>query len=101
MRPFILALPLILATVLPAFAALPPQYQRQKELLAIVESEAVNEEFGMDGIESVEYLGEDRYRVTGGNCTLDVTIVDAPSTHPAGFTGPREFALELGETACN
>ena len=101
MRPLLFALPLILATVLPAFAALPPQYQRQRELLAIIESEAVTAEFGMDGIESVEYLGEDRYRVTGGNCTLEVTIVDVPNTHPAGFTGPREFAVEIGETACN
>ena len=97
----LLALPLILATALPALAALPPQYQRQRELLAIIENAAITDEFGIEGIESVESVGVDRYRVTGGRCALEVTIVDAPSTRPAGFTGPREFILEIGETVCD
>lgn len=87
-------------TALPALAALPPQYQRQRELQAILADEAVIDAFGLEGIGAVEFVAPDLYRVTGGECTLEVKIVDVPNTHGEGWAGPREFALELGQPVC-
>ncbi len=87
-------------TALPALAALPPQYQRQKELQAIIADAAVVDAFGFDGIGAVEFVAPDLYRVTGGNCTLEVKIIDVPNSHGEGWAGPREFALEVGEPVC-
>ena len=81
-------------------AALPPQYQRQAELLAIINDPAVIDAFGFGGIEAVERTGDDHYVVRGGECRLDVTIKDTASTHEAGWAGPREFKLVLGEPVC-
>lgn len=91
---------LSLAAIAPSFAALPPQYQRQAELQAIVASAEVVDAFGFDGITSIEYVDTDHYRVKGGPCSLDVNIVDLPSPHQEGWTGPREFTIEVGETVC-
>lgn len=91
---------LMAVTALPALAALPPQYQRQKELQAIIADEAVVDAFGFEGIGAVEFVEPDLYRVTGGACTLDVKIVDVPNKHEAGWAGPREFALEVGKPVC-
>ena len=100
MRSPVLALGLVVLATVPAFALLPPQYQRQAELAAIIDNAAVTEAFGMEGIYAVEYIDQDLYRVYGAGCTLDVSIVDAPTAHEAGFAGPREFTTELGEKVC-
>ena len=100
MRSPILALGLIVLATAPAFALLPPQYQRLAELAAIIDNAAVTEAFGMDGIYAVEFVEDDLYRVYGGGCTLEVSIVDAPTEHEAGFAGAREFTTELGDKVC-
>lgn len=100
MRAPILAGALSLITILPALAALPPQYQRQRELIAVISNSEVVDAFGFGGIEAVEYVGADRYQVRGGNCTLDVTIEDLPNKHGPGWAGPREFTVVVGTPAC-
>jgi hypothetical protein len=87
-------------TALPALAALPPQYQRQKELQAIIADAAVVDAFGFEGIGAVEFVEPDLYRVTGGNCTLEAKIVDVPNSHGEGWAGPREFAVQVGAPVC-
>ena len=96
----LIAIALSLATTAPSFAALPPQYQRQRELQTIVDSIDVVDAFGFDGIGSIEYLGGDLYLVKGGTCSLEVTIVDLPNTHGEGWAGPREFTIEVGTPTC-
>ena len=95
-----LAVLISLVAALPAQAALPPQYQRQAELLAIINDEAVIAAFGFGGIESIAFEGVDHYVVRGGDCRLDVTIKDLPNKHEGGWAGPREFTLALGEPVC-
>ena len=89
-----------LAATLPAMAALPPQYQRQRELQAIIGDDGVVDAFGFSGIEAVELVGPDHYQVRGGTCTLEVMIEDLPNSHEASWAGPREFRLAIGEPAC-
>ena len=100
MRILIAAIGLALASSSAVLAALPPQYQRQAELLAIIGDEGVVDAFGFGGIEAVELNGVDHYIVRGGDCMLDVLIEDLPNEHEAGWAGPREFRLVLGEPVC-
>ena len=100
MRATVLAILLAGAIALPAQAALPPQYQRQAELAAIISDPAVARAFGFDGIRSIAFVEPDLYRLTGGNCTLAVRIEDAPSAHPDGWVGPREFKVVAGQPDC-
>ncbi len=89
----------ILACV-PALAALPPQYQRQRELLAIITDDRVVDAFGFGGIEAVEFMEDDLYQVRGGDCVLEVRIENLPNTHGEGWAGPREFTTVVGEPQC-
>jgi len=90
----------ILVVSLPASAALPPQYQRAAEFRAILDDTDIVDLFGIGRpIERIEYLGPDLYRVTSGNCHLDVRIVDKPDV--SGMVGPREFDVEPGELICD
>ena len=100
MRAIALAGLLSLAASLPALAALPPQYQRQRELLAVINNMEVVDAFGFDGIDAIELVEPDLYRVRGGKCVLDVTIEDLPNTHGEGWVGPRKFATVVGEKTC-
>jgi len=84
-----------------ALAALPPQYQRQAELVAIIESPDVVEVFGIERpIEGVRITDVDVYEVTGGGCRMQVRIIDVPRTENGGIVGPRSFAVEAGELFC-
>ena len=86
---------------LPALAALPPHYQRQKELVAIISH--VIEDFGINRpIESILMKDQDVYEVTSGRCRMEVVIVDA--SHEPGedlMAGPRQFAIEAGPLTCD
>ena len=81
---------------LPATAALPPHYQRARELAAVIDAAAAILEF--KPIESVTRIGDDLYRVQTDGCTLDVRIEDTPT--PAGMVGPRQFKVVPGEPSC-
>ena len=100
MRAIILAGLLSLVAGLPALAALPPQYQRQRELLAIINDIDVVDAFGFDGIDAIELVAPDLYQVRGGKCALEVSIEDLPNTHGEGWAGPREFTIVVGEPTC-
>ncbi len=80
-----------------AHAALPPQFQRAKELAAVVEAAAGV--LGIRPIESVQRLDVDLYRVQTETCVLDVRIEDLP-TQP-GLVGPRKFRAVPGEPDCS
>lgn len=86
---------------LPALAALPPHYQRQKELVAIISH--VIEDFGINRpVESILMKDQDMYEVTSGPCRMEVVIVDA--SHEPGedlMAGPRQFAIEAGPLTCD
>ncbi|MBJ3785753.1 hypothetical protein [Devosia sediminis] len=85
----------------PALAALPPHYQRQNELEAIIAH--VVEEFGISHpIEAIITTDTDFYEVISGSCRMEVVIVDVPlglGEQPA--SGPRRFAVESGPLVCD
>ncbi len=92
-----LAALLLAATALPAAAALPPQYQRQGEIVSIIAT--VVDAFGFEPITSIVELETDHWRVTAGDCHVDATLVDLPMREP-GFAGPRQFEVQVGEVVC-
>lgn len=92
----VLAATFLALAALPAIAALPPHYQRARELAAVIDAAAAILEF--KPIESVTRIGDDLYRVETGDCTLDVRIEDTPT--PAGMVGPRQFKVVPGEPSC-
>ena len=91
---------MLLAGTVPALAALPPHYQRQNELEAILAH--VVEEFGIDHpFDSIVMKGTDFYDVISGKCSMEVVIVDVPPAQGAEpMTGPRQFAVESGPLVC-
>lgn len=88
-----LALPLV------ASAALPPQYQRQKELQAVISNGDVEEALDGAPIDSVTVVDEDVYLVRAGLCSVIANIVSDPMPG-GGWAGPRRFHVEAGEAAC-
>ena len=91
---------LALATCLPVQAALPPQYQRQAELRAIIENMDVIDAFGFEGIDAIVEVETDLWNVRSGNCVLAVRIEDVPNNHGEGWAGPRDFTVVVGEKTC-
>jgi hypothetical protein len=91
----------MLAGTAPALAALPPHYQRQNELEAIIAH--VVEEFGISKpIDSLVMKDTDFYEVISGACRMEVVIVDVPPEPGAEpMAGPRQFAVESGPLVCD
>jgi len=85
----------LFAWALPAQAALPPEWQRLAELTAVLEAAAQV----LDGrpIDSVEWMGEDTYRVRAEDCTLELGLRFIPTP---GISGPAKFEVEPGEVMC-
>jgi hypothetical protein len=82
-----------------ASAALPPKYQRLRELEAILASSEVTGAFpDSELIVGIEYVRPDRYRVRSAKCRLDVVLKDVPL--PSGMVGPRQFSVKPGRIAC-
>ena len=100
MKKFSLATAACIALPLIAQAALPPQYQRQRELEAVIASPEVEEALKSRPIDSVSTTGDDVYTVTAGPCTVTVLIVTDAASKPAGWAGPRQFELEVGDPTC-
>ncbi len=83
----------------PAFAALPPHYQRQAEILAALE--AAVDAFGIaSSVDSITLVETDRFEVKAGNCTLMVNIVDSNEARPESWVGPRQFTAQPTEPVC-
>jgi hypothetical protein len=91
----------ILLGLLPgiAMAALPPQYQRQAELVAIIQDQAVETALQHEPINAVRMTGVDAYQVTSDHCKVTVGIVDTPVQD--GMVGPRQFAVVVTGAVCN
>ncbi len=82
-----------------AQAALPPKYQRLRELQAILESSAITGAFpDRELIGKVEYLRPDVYRVSSLRCRMDVTIQETPNAPM--MVGPRQFVVNPGALLC-
>lgn len=92
---------LLLAVTADAQAALPPYWQRLREIQAILDSNELAQKLRDTPIDRIERPGEDLYRIQAGPCSLDIRIVDDPpdSGQPA-VPGPRRFHIEIGEAAC-
>lgn len=90
----LVALPLV------ASAALPPQYQRQRELVSIIQSADVSEALDGRPIDAIETDGSDLYIVRAGECTLNVEIIGTNERMPDGWVGPRQYDLKVGEAKC-
>jgi hypothetical protein len=83
-----------------AQAALPPYYQRIAEIERILADQSVQESLRGQPIDRVERIGDDLYRATGGNCSIDVEIVDQDVPRPEGWTGPRQFEVLTHAPVC-
>lgn len=82
-----------------ASAALPPKYQRLRELEAVLAAPEVTNAFpDSELIQSIDYLRSDLYRVRSAKCRLDVTLKDIPMLD--GMVGPRQFAVKPGRIIC-
>jgi hypothetical protein len=92
---------LLLGAAAEARAALPPYWQRLRELQAILDSNDLAQKLRDAPIDRIERPGEDLYRIQAGPCTLDIRIVDNPADSPQpAMPGPRRFHIEAGEPAC-
>jgi hypothetical protein len=82
-------------------AALPPYWQRLREIQAILDSNDLSDKLRGNPIDRIDRPRDDLYRIQAGPCTLDVRIVDdpAPSSGPA-MPGPRRFHIETGDPTC-
>lgn len=98
MKRFASILILALAGTMPSLAALPPHYQRQAEIEAVLEVavEVLGVAKPVDGITLVE---TDRYEVRFGDCTMMVRIVDLPGKG-GGMVGPRQFSAKPEAPRC-
>lgn len=99
MKPAIV-LAALMGVPIAASAALPPQYQRQRELVSIIQSAEVEEALDGQPIDSVSMTGDDRYTVTAGLCSVEVEIVDKKRVMAPGWAGPRQFELRVGDADC-
>ncbi|MGD9803102.1 MAG: hypothetical protein AB7E81_01400 [Hyphomicrobiaceae bacterium] len=79
-----------------ASAALAPNYQRAKEMTAIIE--AVAAQLPQHPITKVIYQKTDEYRIIAGPCSIRASIVSKPSA--GGLAGPRQFEVKLGRARC-
>ena len=92
------ALSLIALAASPAPAALAPNYQRLAELRAVLQHPGVNSALQDAVVDRVEYVRTDLYRVSAGNCHVDVAIVGLPL--PRGVAGARRFEVRPGRRVC-
>ncbi|MBC8717487.1 MULTISPECIES: hypothetical protein [Brucella/Ochrobactrum group] len=77
-------------------AALAPNYQRAKELSAVIEAAA--QSMPQHPIDKIIYQKDDQYQVIAGPCTIRATIVSKPMKN--GMVGPRQFDVKLGKARC-
>lgn len=88
---------LMIVTTTTADAALAPNYQRAKEMSAVIE--AVAEQFPRHPVTKVIYQKPDQYQVVTGPCSLRATIVNKPQKNT--MVGPRQFEVRLSAFRCN
>ncbi|CAN7517745.1 hypothetical protein [Brucella pseudogrignonensis] len=77
-------------------AALAPNYQRAKELTAIIE--AVAEQVPAHPITKIIYQKRDQYQVIAGPCSIRAAIVTVPQKKQT--VGARQFDVKLFPQRC-
>jgi hypothetical protein len=97
-RWFALALALALAGPRVAVAALSPNYERLRELEAILGDQDLIQKLGIQPVVEIEATGNSTYTVRTEKCSVVVTLVSTPSA-PA-MPGPWQFTIEVGEPQC-
>jgi hypothetical protein len=95
MQRLLIALPII-AISTHVSAALAPNYQRAREMTAVID--AVAARLPQHPISKIIYQKPDQYRVVAGPCSVNAAIVSAPPK--AGVAGPRQFEVKLGAPRC-
>ncbi len=80
-----------------ATAALAPNFQRARELNAVINAVAVA--VPKHPIDKVISQGRDRYAVVARTCTVIARIVGLPAK--PGVVGLREFEVELDKPDCD
>jgi hypothetical protein len=80
-------------------AALAPNYERLRELEAILGSQDLQQKLGAEPIQGIEATGPDNYRVWTARCSITVNLVSTPSNPP--IPGPRQFAIQIGDPQCH
>ncbi len=86
----------LMITVTSAHAALAPNYQRAKEMTAIID--AVAEKIPAHPVSKIIYQKTDQYQVIAGPCSVRATIVDKPGKPM--IVGPRQFSVKLSLQRC-
>lgn len=89
------AMGLVLATS-DANAALAPNYQRAKELTAIID--AVAAELPGHPITKIIYQKPDQYQVIAGPCSISASLITIPMK--SGMVGARQFEVKLSPPRC-
>ncbi|NPD17674.1 hypothetical protein HOY34_21065 [Xinfangfangia sp. D13-10-4-6] len=89
---------------LPAFAALPPYYDRVEQIQTIISSEALAEHLGGRPIESLDYERHDangaiKWEVDTDGCDVDVWL--DPQPLPEGMVGKVTYQLRTPIEACD
>jgi len=79
-------------------AALAPEYERIRELGAIIGSPELSQKLSGRVIEGIEAQAGNTYRVWTADCSLAVTLVDAPAD--PRIAGPWQFAIRVGDLRC-
>lgn len=79
-----------------ADAALAPNYQRAKQMTAIIE--AVAEQVPTHPISKIIYQKPDQYQVIAGPCSIRATIVSKPQKNM--MVDPRQFDVKLSPQRC-
>lgn len=79
-----------------AEAALAPNFQRARELTAVIEAVALA--MPDKPVNRVRYIESDKYEVRAGKCSVIATLQTKP-LHP-GWVGPRQFDVKLAKPKC-
>lgn len=84
----------------PAIAEIPPQYTTWQNFAAITAQRDIPEKLGI--VDRIERTA-DGFRIYGGNCWIDATVVRKAPASPDGkpMVGPsRVSGVNLGEKTC-
>ncbi len=90
----LLFLGLIVATSVKA--ALPPYWQRAAEISAILNDRPLAGALKNKPVDRIEWRSAGLYRVSTGQCRIDVKAVEERQTRP----GPAKFRIEAGRATC-
>ena len=75
-----------------------PNFERLRELSAILGSSELAAKLGNRIVEGLEAKGGNAYRVWTAGCSVEVTLTDASSGPP--IAGGWQFAINVGELHC-